>query len=123
MDASNNLAETANLTFDGTNFGVGGYTALGTGAPSIKMKKLTGTTASTEGGSVNVAHGLTRTKILDVSVLVDTGSFTISPAYLTIAGYLFDVLTTSTNIAVANDATNSENILSKAFTVLITYEE
>lgn len=102
-----------------------GYTKLGDiNSPAIKMKKLTGTTGAAEGDSANVAHGLTTAKIISISCLVADGAGSYyPPGYTALAGYEYDVRFGGTNVVVTNHATNSENILSKAFTILITYEE
>jgi hypothetical protein len=100
------------------------YTQLGDTAPAIKMKKLTGTTAAAEGGSASVNHGVTSSKVIGVQVLVfHSSTNAILPGWVASAGYQYDVQLTSTGVQVVLHATNSENILSKAFTVLITYEE
>jgi hypothetical protein len=57
-------------TIPATTLEVNGYTKLGSDAPSIKVKKFTGTTAATESGFVIIAHGLDNSKILSVSVMV-----------------------------------------------------
>jgi hypothetical protein len=101
------------------------YTVLGAG-PAIKMKKLTGTTNVAEGGSTAVAHGLTQAKIISFQTLV---THSASPAgvvpagYTANAGYEFSESLYDGYVSIENSATNSANILSKAFTVLITYEE
>ena len=113
--------------FPGYEFNVEGdmrvsdYTQLGSDAPKIKMKKLTGTTAPTEGGTSYVAHGLNVSKILSFSVLVTDGGFLITPH--DISPFNFTAYATSTDIAVENISGESGNILSESFTVLITYEE
>ncbi|WP_178083595.1 hypothetical protein [Pseudomonas sp. DY-1] len=100
------------------------YTQLGDTAPAIKQKKLTGTTAATEGGSVSVNHGVTSSKVIRVSVLVfHSGTNAILPGWVASAGYQYDVQLTSTGVQVVLHATNSENILSKSFAVVIDYEE
>jgi hypothetical protein len=100
------------------------FTKLGSDAPAIKMKKLTGTTANVQGGAVTVAHGLTATKILSISVRVHHPSGeSVPPEYSNAGGYQFSFYNNSVNVAVLNSASNSASILSKPFTVLITYEE
>lgn len=106
-----------------TDLQVDDYTKLGSDAPAIKMKKLTGTTAATEGSSVSVAHGLVQSKILEVSVLVNDGTALRLPNDNTNAGTEYWVEVTNTEVTVANHNTRSDDILSKPFTVLITYEE
>jgi hypothetical protein len=113
-------------TDNGGKLQVAGYTRLGSdaGAPAIKMKKLTGTTASTQGGIVNVAHGLTPSKILDVQIAVNYSGSGYVPLHHTYsAGYNVDCSWAATNIDVLNVPANSANVLSKPFTIMITYEE
>ncbi len=96
-----------------------------TGGATVLFKKLTGTTAASEGGTVNIAHGLTVTKILGVQVLVEFNLISGScfgPEYTRVAGYEFTYGLTSTNLVIELHPTNSENILSKAIRAVITYE-
>lgn len=102
---------------------VGSFSILGDSAPAIKMKKVTGTTAGSEGAAATAAHGVTTSKILSISVLVSSDIGRIAPGFTSIAGYQFDVRADGTNVNVHNHASNAENIISKPFTVLITYEE
>ncbi len=103
---------------------VNGFTKLGNDAPSIKVKKLTGTTASTEGGDVNIPHGLTFSKILSVSVLVESQTTTYTPpSYTTIPGYEYNYDVYNSTVWIFNIAGNSGNILSKPVKIMITYEE
>ncbi len=104
---------------------VNGFTKLGTTAPKIKMLKLTGTTASTEGGSVGVAHGLSAPKILSVSVQLynSYAANYILPGYSLGTGYEFLVYFDASIIVVHNTNGNSSNILSKPFKILVIYEE
>lgn len=106
------------------NMDVSGYTKLGIDAPAIKTKKLTGTTSSSEGGLTSVAHGLTGSKILSVSLGIEftTDGF-VTYGYTTNVGYQSSLQWDDTNITVSNHATNSENILSKPLVILVTYEE
>jgi hypothetical protein len=103
---------------------VDGYTMLGSAAPKIQMKKLTGTTNAVQGNSTAIAHGLNSAKILSVDILVEytTGSF-VHNSYQFNPGYEFNYFISATNITVANIAGNSTNILSKPFKIIITYEQ
>ena len=101
-----------------------GYTSLGTDAPKIKMKKLTGTTAPAEGGTVDIVHGLNQDKILAVSIfVVGVGSYLEPPNFTSFGGSQFEYDISSTRIYVNNIAGKSGNILSKDIRILITYEE
>lgn len=103
---------------------INGFTQLGDStAPKIKQKKLTGTTGATEGDTTSVAHGLTMGKILAIDVLVTLATARIPPVTTDAAGYEYEALATTSYIDVNMHATNSENILSKGFTILLTYEE
>lgn len=105
------------------NIIVNGFSTLGSGAPTIKMKKLTGTTAATEGGSATVAHGVTFSKIISQTCVVTVSNDKYSPGYTTPAGKQYSLNSDATNMSLINHATNSEGILSKPFIVVILYEE
>lgn len=85
-------------------------------------KRLTGTTAATQGATVSVAHGLTGDKIVGFTVKisqsanagVDTG-FKQSP------GYAFTCYHDPTNFYITNQSGDSANILSKAFSIIVKY--
>lgn len=104
-----------------------GYTLLGASSPALQCKKLTGTTGAAQGNLVTVAHGLTGAKILGLDVAVaNSANNGILPNIASLggsAGFEYSVWWDGTNVSLYNSAANSANILSKAFTVLITYEE
>jgi len=103
---------------------VNGYTQLGTDAPKIKMKKLTGTTPAAEGEYTSIAHGLTATKIISYTTQVAyTSGCYVQAEYIYTPGFQFSSTSDTGNFYVKLHATNSENILSKPITVLVTYEE
>jgi hypothetical protein len=133
---SNNLTTVIMMLKAGGNVGIGTstpaaqlevnqFTKLGSSAPAIKMEKLTGTTASTQGGGVNIPHGLTDAKILSVSVMVayDGAAAWLESGYKLNPGYEFYWYNFSGNIEVYNMSGNSGNILSKPIQILITYEQ
>jgi hypothetical protein len=97
---------------------------LGSSSPKIQIKKLTGVTSATQGGSIAFVHGLNPSKIISVDVLVEwsANSF-LHAAYRFNPGYEFDFFTDASTITIANVGSNSINILSRPFKVLITYEE
>jgi hypothetical protein len=103
---------------------VNGYTKLGTDAPAVKMKKLTATTATAQGTSVSLPHGLNVNKILSVSVLVDYNAGNcVPPSYTASANYEYNYFISATAVSVYNILGNSSLILGKPVRVLITYEE
>jgi hypothetical protein len=103
---------------------VNGFTKLGTDAPAVKMKKLTGTTSASQGTSVALPHGLNVNKILSVSVLVDYNAGNcVPPSYTASANYEYNYFISGTAVSVYNMLGNSSLILGKPVRVLITYEE
>ena len=116
----NRVVITASGNLVSTNFSQLG----GSSAPSIKMKKFTGTTNAAEGGFLQITHGLTSSKILDISVRVfyyTNGS--MAPEFTGISGYQYHSDHDGSCIYVTNHTTNSENILSKPCVITVTYEE
>ena len=100
-----------------------GYTKLGDTSPGIKVKKLTGVMASTDSTGVNIAHGLTASKIIGFSVGVDynsDGSY-VQP-FSSESGVNYLARITSTNLYLAT-TTNSANVKSKNARAIIIYEE
>lgn len=107
-----------------TKLEVNGFTKLGSTAPAIKTLKLTGTTNASQGVQTAVAHGITSSKILSVSVLVEyAAGASVPPNYGGSTGYEFDYFINATSITVWTKSGNSGNILSKPFRILVTYEE
>lgn len=101
-----------------------GFICLGGDAPKIKMKKLTGATAATEGAFTAIAHGATDSKILAIDCLIEYQSGLYMPTENTIAaGYRTHITVQGSAIRVWNHTSDSENILSKPFVILVTYEE
>ena len=100
------------------------YTKLGSGAPAIKMKKLTDTTGATEGSNTSIAHGLTISKVLGCQVFVNNAAGAkIPPAYIGATEYQYNAFIDVSDVHIMLSGSNSGNILSKLITVLITYEE
>lgn len=100
------------------------FTRLGNDAPAIRMKKFTGNTATMVGGSTTIVHGLTASKILSISIVIDLGlAGNVTEHYTQSSGYQTDISFEATNIYVWNSPANSANILNKPFKVLVTYEQ
>ncbi|SCY48631.1 hypothetical protein [Flavobacterium caeni] len=103
---------------------VNGFTKLGSTAPAIKTMKLTGTTNSSQGSQTAALHGITSSKILSVSVLVEyTSGASVPPNYGGSIGYEYDYYISSTAIVVWTKSGNSAQVVGKPFRVLVTYEE
>ena len=117
------IATTGNVT-------VADFTKLGSDAPAIKQKIITGfNTPSFEGGSRVMAHGLTPSKILSVDIFVEAVEsfsgllYQTPPNYIGSAEMLYSYAVTPTNIELTLTNTTSGNILSKPIRVFITYME
>ena len=100
-----------------------GYTAVGSGAPLIAMKKLTGTTGATEGDITNLTHGLTVSKIIGCQVLVtQSSSNLVPPAFTAVVEHEYEFFILASVVRIVLTAGKSGSIISGAITVLITYE-
>ena len=107
-----------------TKLEVNGYTKLGSNAPGVKMIKLTGTTGAAQGNTTFITHGVTNSKILSISILVEyAAGACVPPSYNGSAGFEYDYYLSGVSIAVWTKSGNSTSILSKPIRVLVTYEE
>ncbi|AXE20394.1 hypothetical protein DR864_22935 [Runella rosea] len=116
--------------FPGAKLEVNGFTKLGSDAPAIKQKLITGfNTPSSEGASRLMPHGLTPSKILSVNIFVEAVEsfsgllYQTPPNYVGSAEMLYSYAVTPTNIELTLTNTTSGNILSKPIKVFITYME
>ncbi len=103
-----------------------GYVSVGSGAPRIKMVKLTGTTGANEGDRTDIAHGLAdRTKIIGAQVLVynSASNNPIPPNFTSVGEHEYDFFSDGTYVRVYLADTNSGSIRNSDITVLIIYEE
>ena len=111
-------------TTPNTKLEINGFTKFGSDAPAIKVKKLTGTTSSSQGGITYISHGLVDAKIISINAMVEysSGDY-VHPAYLGAGGYQFEWFSENGSIGIWNRTGNSVNLLSKPVKILITYEE
>lgn len=66
---------------------------------------------------------MTYSKIISVTALVNSDGKLYPPSYLRFSGTQYDFDVDDTTIYIGNSASNSSFILSKPFTVVITYEQ
>lgn len=111
------------------NVEISGYTRLGDvseGAPYIKMKELPSvTTGSNNNSSVSIPHGLVASKIISVSVLVESGvnQFT-PPEYSSAINLRYSFSVTPTDIVIQNNTMPGDCVIcSKTAKVLIIYKD
>jgi hypothetical protein len=105
---------------------VNGYTMLGSASPKIQTKKITGTSPSTQGGVVTIAHGLNSDKILSVNILIEEAPDYYFPESYGATGLPnreFYYFINPTHISIQAHATNSSLILSKPLKIFIIYEQ
>lgn len=132
---SNNSRSNALVVYQNGNTDINGYTRLGKAtdnAPKIKTKKITGyntPTAANPNTFTFVPHGVTASKILSLSVLVDVaGDYQFLP-HSTQTGYLYTANLDpagggSPNIAIGvNSAALSASVMGRPIKIFITYEE
>ncbi len=104
-----------------------GYTKLGREAPSIKMKMLYGTSASTVNGATQLAHGLgDANRILSVQVHMNFrpgGHDVFYPAEIPFASHGYTYFWDQWNVTVQNKAaTGTTTVLNKPIRVLVVYK-
>jgi hypothetical protein len=102
---------------------IDGFTKLGSDAPAIKIKELTGTTANSQGADAIVAHGLTSSKIRWFGLKIEYQTNSGIPENHPVSGFQSAVLHDATNFYVTNISANSGSILSKPFIITIFYVE
>lgn len=103
-----------------------GYTKLGSGAPALQCKKLTGTTVGAEGFGIDIPHLISDvSKVVGVSVMVydSFNAAWIHAGYTTSTERQFDWRLTATDLRISNSASNSGSILSAPFKALLWVEE
>ena len=118
----------AMTVYKNANTEISGYTRLGLaseGAPIIKTKKITSTSHADHNGEQSISHGLSASKILSVSVLIEwnTNQFA-PPAYSQSANLLYNYYINDGNIVIRNDTPSGNCLIcNKPVKLFITYEE
>ncbi len=116
-----------NITTPSAGLHVKEFSKLGEDAPSVKMKKFTGTTPPNQGFCTTVSLGdISHDKVLQYKVLVNYGvgqTAYVPEEYSFNPNYRFSTYLASPGISVCLPNGNSSNLISKSFKVLVTYEE
>jgi hypothetical protein len=115
-------------TSNSSNLVVSGYTRLGElTAPSIKMKKLTGTTGANSGDVIEIGHGIVNaSKILAIDIHVNySGNSWVEPNYQYGTSSIRFMFTYDNNNITIKNALTSEGsaITNKPIVILVTYQE
>jgi hypothetical protein len=96
---------------------------LGLDAPAILTKLFIGTTAAVQGASSVFEHGLDASKILSITLLIDTDlGYNVPENYKIYAGFQAGVSFENTYIYIWNSPANSSQILNKPVQAFVTYE-
>ena len=108
----------------GAEFHVHGYSKLGdTSTPAIKMKFIEDTIES-EAGTTSIAHGLIKTLIISVSVLViASGSNNKIMPNTEVVGMNYSLNISTVNINIETGAAAGGNILGQTVEILIIYRD
>lgn len=101
-------------------------TRLGSDAPSLRVKKLTGTTSASAGAITSIPHGLTGANIRGIIVEVRpaadlTQGFPPGVSFAPL-NRQYEAYFGTSNVAITTHPTNSSSILSSPITVLVIYE-
>lgn len=118
-DGTTNIA--VNIVGNDKSVDIAGFITLGTGAPPVKQKKLEFTSYAGATGTILKAHGLTYTKILGAEVFIHDGTYLVPSNLTGTATYHYEIFIDTTNVLVKN--ISAASLVSKAGTILITYEE
>jgi hypothetical protein len=102
----------------------GGVKAITTTTGQIfYTKKINGITASTQGGLIGYAHNISpSSKIVSANCSVYTADHIYYPEHLRDLGCQYSFVEYLGSMYVINSNTNSSNILSMPFTIILTYE-
>lgn len=126
---SNNSSTRSNamVVYKNADVDINGYTRLGKlseGAPVIKMKEITLTSAATATGQSYINHGLTASKIISVNTLLEwTTGYFAPPEYSADPLLRYNYFVSPTQIFIQNNAASCAYICNKTVKVLITYKE
>ncbi|MFC3810211.1 hypothetical protein [Lacihabitans lacunae] len=114
-------------TSNPAGFAVAGYSRLGSTAPNIKMKKLTGLTGPGPGDSVDILHGISSAaKILAIDIHVNYSGYSwVGPNYQYASSTIQFMYTYDNSKITVKNATlpNGADISYKPIVILVTYED
>jgi hypothetical protein len=105
---------------------VSGFTRLGESAPAIKTKLITGTTSVLPAGFADIPHGLDKSKIIGISILVTTiDGVDVGPGYFPTTGLWYQFQLNATNVRIVNPILpiDCALILLRPVRILLTYQE
>lgn len=106
-----------------TQLEVNGFTKLGSDAPKIKVKKITGITPSTQGGRSTYLYGLLMEKVIAIYAKVSIPPYSMFPGYKFFPNNEFYTYIDNNQLWIETMPGNSADILNKTVTFFIIYEE
>lgn len=101
---------------------IDGLTRLGTDAPKIKMKEISGNMPAANGNN-NYPHGLTDTQIFSIVVSAEVNNQFIPPNYTGNPSLEYNYYWAAGNLYILNKNGNSTGLTGVPFKALITYKE
>ncbi|WP_341224676.1 hypothetical protein [uncultured Arcticibacterium sp.] len=106
------------------NVNTAGFTQLGEESPAIKLKTIIDTSPASQNGTKSIPHGLNATKIINVSVYINSSVQNwVPPNYHGGPNYEYDYYFNSTNVVIKTMVNNSANVIDKPLKILITYTQ
>lgn len=100
------------------------FTKLGSDAPALKFKELTGTTGANQGDITLITHNVTESKILGVSIhITNVSNVIVPPNYTYSSTNIFNYYVNGGNIGVVILPGESADLVSRPIKVLISYKE
>jgi hypothetical protein len=119
------LNVTATSNFSG-NANMNGFTRLGELSTPVKTRFLSGTTSALPAGFSDIPHGLDKSKIIAVNVLVTSlDGVDVGPGYFFNTGLLYNFQLNNSDIRITNPISPIDCglVLSRPVKVLVTYRE
>ncbi|MCP9763552.1 hypothetical protein [Lacihabitans soyangensis] len=101
---------------------IDGFTRLGTDAPKIKMKEISGKMPAANANG-NYPHGLTDTQILSIVVSAEVNNQFIPPNYTGNPSLEYNYYWATGNLYILNKNLNSSGLADVPFKAFITYKE
>lgn len=102
---------------------VNGFSKLGSDAPVIKMQKFTGIVSNSAGATTTQNLAIPDSKILDVSLFVNSGSAGLLQPLLGLSGADYSYSIQGSVFSLTTTLLNSAKVLGQPYNLLITYEQ
>ncbi len=102
---------------------VNGFSKLGSDAPVIKMQKFSGVVSNSAGATTTQNLGIPDSKILDVSLFVNSAAGGLLQPLLGVSGSDYSYSIQGSVFSLTTTLLNSNKVLGQPYNLLITYEQ